>query len=59
MEKSEPQMGTADHPGGIFTKVLADVLSATPKQIQDSSDAAKRERFSSHTRLKYVPANPS
>ena len=38
-----------------FTKALASVLSASPKQIQDSRAQAKSEKPSPHTRYKYVP----
>ena len=43
-------------PSSTFTEALASVLSASAKQIQESRDAAKKEKFSSHTRLKYVSA---
>jgi hypothetical protein len=39
-----------------FTKALASVLSASPKQIQDSRAQAKAEKPSPHTRYTYVPA---
>jgi hypothetical protein len=42
-----------------FTRALASVLSASPKQIQESHDEAKKGKFSSHTRYKYVPAKHS
>jgi hypothetical protein len=38
-----------------FTKALASVLSASPKQIQDSRAQAKNEKPSPHTKYKYVP----
>jgi hypothetical protein len=52
--KIEPS--SSPKPTSAFSKALASVLSASPKQIVESRDAAKREKFSSHTRLKYVPA---
>jgi hypothetical protein len=39
-----------------FTKALASVLSASPKQIQDSRAQAKAEKPSPHTRYTYAPA---
>jgi hypothetical protein len=39
-----------------FTKALASVLSASPKQIQDSHAQAKAEKPSPHTKYTYVPA---
>lgn len=59
MKKSEPKTVLANHPPGTLTTVLSHVLSATPRQIQDSRDAAKKEKFSSHSRFRYVPAKPS
>jgi hypothetical protein len=38
-----------------FKKALASVLSASPKQIQDSRAQAKSEKPSPHTKYKYVP----
>jgi hypothetical protein len=38
-----------------FTKALASVLSASPKQIQESRAQAKAEKPSPHTRYTYVP----
>jgi hypothetical protein len=42
-------------PSEVFTKALASVLSASPKQIQDSRALAKAEKPSPHTKYKYVP----
>ena len=39
-----------------FTKALASVLSASPKQIQDSRAQAKSEKPSPHTKYIYDPA---
>jgi hypothetical protein len=38
-----------------FTKALASVLSASPKQIQDSRAQAKAEKPSPHTSLRSTP----
>jgi hypothetical protein len=40
----------------VFNAVLSEILSASQKQVQDSHDEAKRGKFSSHTRYKYIPA---
>jgi hypothetical protein len=42
--------------GDKFTKALASVLSASPKQIQDSRAQAKSEKPSPHTKYTYDPA---
>ena len=39
-----------------FTKALASVLSASPKQIQESRAQAKAEKPSLHKRYTYDPA---
>jgi hypothetical protein len=46
-------------PSGTFTKVLTGVLSASPKDIQETRERAKAEKFSSRKRFRYVPAKPS
>ena len=56
MRKADPKPELATHPTGTLTKVLSSILGASPKQIQVAHDAAKKEKFSSHMRLKYVPA---
>jgi len=40
----------------LFPKALASVLSASPKQIQDSRAQAKIEKPSPHTKYTYDPA---
>ncbi len=42
-------------PNEKFTKALASVLSASPKQIQDSRAQAKDEKPSPHTKYSYAP----
>jgi len=56
MKKSESTNSSDEQPRSTFSKALASVLSASSKQIRESRDAAKKEKFSSHTRLKYFPA---
>jgi hypothetical protein len=56
MKKRESVSASEKVTNSTFTKALASVLSASPKQIQESREQAKNAKFSSHTRYKYVPA---
>src|ERR1700733_7416577 len=59
IKKSEFKTVLTNHPSGTLTTVLSQVLPANPKQIRDSRDAAKKEKFSSHSRFHYPPSKPS
>ena len=56
MGKPELSSSTDKPPTSTFTKALTSILSASPKQVRESHDEAKKGKFSSHTRYKYVPA---
>jgi hypothetical protein len=53
--KQHPEPETEYKPMA-FSKSLASVLSASPKQIQDAHAQASDDKFSSHSRYKLVPS---